>query len=189
MRFMNESEIEDEAARRAGHAVLGPATQTLRNLMEWANSNSDGWPYWAAPGRAAAKLMELITRDGTAKYIFDDERPDATQAAYRAALTPLKTFRTRQGADFEIVEELRAPAAAASTTAPPAMGARNELKELLGEGIHTALRKASGHPEARAAWLAIDRLPAEEWAAVVGFVAVGLKEAGYGRIAGGGEDA
>lgn len=52
------------------------------------------------------------------------------------------------------------------------------FKSLLGEGLHTALRKASDHNEARAAWYAIDRLPGEEWNAVLGFVVAGLEEMG-----------
>lgn len=104
MRFMNEWEVEEAAERYAAHPVLGPATATLRNLMRWTNRNSDGWPYWAKPTRAAARLMELIERDGTSRYRFDDEREDATVVEYQAALRPIKAFRTRQGADFAIVE-------------------------------------------------------------------------------------
>lgn len=104
MRFMNEYEIGDAAGRYRDHRVLGPATETLHNLMVWTNQNSDGWPYWAKPARAAAKLMEMIERDGTSRYRFDGEREDVTIAEYRAALRPIKSFRTRQSADFEIVE-------------------------------------------------------------------------------------
>ena len=105
MRFMNEYDI-DRACRRGWntHPVLGPALTTLANLVDWANDNSDGWPYWPKPARAAAKLMELIERDGTSKWIFDTEREDATVAELRRAYVPLKAFRTRFGADFEIVE-------------------------------------------------------------------------------------
>jgi hypothetical protein len=46
--------------------------------------------------------MELIERDGTARYLFDDERADATPEALKAAYTPLKAFRTRSGLAFEI---------------------------------------------------------------------------------------
>lgn len=104
MRFMNAWGIEEARSRYFLHPVLGPATATLFNLMEWANQNSDGWAYWPKPARAAKKLMELIERDGTSRWRFDDERTDATQAEYKAALRPIKAFRTRQAADFEIVE-------------------------------------------------------------------------------------
>jgi hypothetical protein len=74
MMFMNEHEIADAAERYRDHPILGPATRTLRNLAEWTNENSDGWPYWSKPIRAAARLQEMITRDGTHRYRFDEER-------------------------------------------------------------------------------------------------------------------
>ena len=103
MRFMNEWDIGNAQRRYADHPVLGPATTTLRRLADWANENSDGWAYWPKPCRAAAQLMELIEGNGTNRALAEaDER--ATPAAYRKALAPIKAFRTRQGADFEIVE-------------------------------------------------------------------------------------
>lgn len=104
MRFMNESAIEDAQNRLSGHPILGPATQTLHNLARWTNQNSDGWAYWPKPTRAAAKLMEMIERDGTSRYVFDDERADVTREEYQAALRPIKTFRAKHGADFAIID-------------------------------------------------------------------------------------
>jgi len=105
MKFMNEWDIAEAVARYRQHPILGPATETLRNLMEWTNNNSDGWPYWPKPCRAAAKLMELIERDGTSRYRFDEDRDDVTIEEYRKALQPIKEFRTKHAnADFEIVE-------------------------------------------------------------------------------------
>jgi hypothetical protein len=101
MLFMNQWEVEEARERYASHAILGPATTTLYNLMRWANANSDGWAYWPKPTRAAAQLMELVQnhtrdlrRDGHASVSTDD-----LKRAYR----PIKAFRTRQNADFEIV--------------------------------------------------------------------------------------
>lgn len=102
MLFMNAYEVAEERARHARHPVLGPATQTLANLVEWTNRNSDGWAYWPKPARAAAKLMALIQGDRP-RSRFDEERADATPEALAAALRPVKAFRTRHGADFEIV--------------------------------------------------------------------------------------
>lgn len=101
MRYMNEWDIAQATDRYADHPVLGPATQTLANLRDWTNANSDGWAYWPKPLRAAAKLIELIEGDGTRQARENTER--ATPDAYRRALTPVKAFRTRQGADFTIV--------------------------------------------------------------------------------------
>lgn len=101
MRFMNDYDISRALDDYADHPVLGPASQTLANLAEWTDRNSDGWAYWPKPTRAASKLIELITGDGTWQAQQDLSR--ATPAAYAAALRPVKAFRTRQHAAFEIV--------------------------------------------------------------------------------------
>ena len=99
MRFMNTWDIEEAEYRFVSHPILGPATETLKNLERWTNQNSDGWAYWPKPARAAAKLMEIIE----AAHPFRDGK-EPTEAEYKAALRPVKAFRTRQGADFEIVD-------------------------------------------------------------------------------------
>ena len=104
MRFMNDHDIARYQAAHADHPVLGPALETLGNLVEWTNAHSDGWSYWPKPARAAAKLMELIDGDGTWYYLGDEARADATPERYKAALRTVKAFRTRHGADFNIVE-------------------------------------------------------------------------------------
>lgn len=74
---------------------------------------------------------------------------------------------------------------------PPVQVDDGTFKSLLGEGLHTALRKASDHNEARAAWYAIDRLPAEEWNAVLSFVVSGIHASGcrlVSRDTSGGEE-
>ena len=103
MRFMNEYDIESAVERFEGHPVLGPATRTLQNLQRWANENSDGWAYWPKPYRAAARLQELLEGDGS--WFYREALPGSvTEKEYAAALRPIKAFRTRQGADFVIVE-------------------------------------------------------------------------------------
>lgn len=92
--WMNESEVDEAAERYALHPVLGPATRTLVNLVRWTNANSDGWPYWQKPAKAADRLMTLIGTS-VAYRVAGPERQDATMEAYRAALTPIKSFRTR----------------------------------------------------------------------------------------------
>ena len=93
--WMNEYEIEDAARRYAGHAMFGPATQTLLGLMTAVNSCSDGWPYWRAPSTAAQKLQEMIT---TADQARRDDRfrpdPEAEAAALKRAYVQLRRFRT-----------------------------------------------------------------------------------------------
>lgn len=84
MMFMNEWDIEEAKDRHESHPVLGPATRTLKHFMDIVNANSDGWPYWSAAPKAARKLMELIQNPAT-----------ATEAAYRKALTPIRTLLTK----------------------------------------------------------------------------------------------
>lgn len=102
MRFMNEWDIDNANIRWNDHPVLGPAARTLRNLAEWTNQNSDGWPYWSKPCRSAAKLMELIEGDGTYDFMRG-EREDATPARLTAALSPIKAFCTRQKIDKNLI--------------------------------------------------------------------------------------
>jgi hypothetical protein len=121
MRFMNDAEIEEAAARWRDHPVLGPATRTLASLQAWTDTQGDGWAYWQAPRKAAARLINLILRDGTAQYVFDDERADATTDELLAAYTQIKRFRTAHQADFEIVDP--SPATALPGTDAPAAAA------------------------------------------------------------------
>lgn len=51
------------------------------------------------------------------------------------------------------------------------MTTREDLEELLGEGMHAAFRKACDCPEGMQIHHLIDRMPPEHWATVVGFVA------------------
>jgi hypothetical protein len=99
---MNRWDIESAQRRYADHPILGPASRTIANLAAAADANSDGWCYWPKPARSAAKLMELIERDGTSRYHYDPVRADATAAELRKAYAPIKAFRTRSGIDFEI---------------------------------------------------------------------------------------
>jgi hypothetical protein len=100
MLFMNEYEVQEAARRYRAHPTLGPATRTLAALVEWTNANSDGWPYWPKPCRAARALQELI--GSTRTYMDDRERDDVTLDALKRAYRPLRAFSTRHGADFPI---------------------------------------------------------------------------------------
>ena len=100
MRFMNRWDVEEAVGMHAQHPILRPATQTLQNLMEWTDRNSDGWAYWPKPVRAAARLMELIEQS----HPYRRPQEDVTIEQYKAALRPIKAFRTRQNADFVIVD-------------------------------------------------------------------------------------
>jgi hypothetical protein len=96
MKYMNDYDIAMARRAFADHPVLAPAVEIVANLRDWTNQNSDGWAYWPKPCRAAARLIELIERDGTweARY---GARDDATPEELKAALRPIKSFLTRQG--------------------------------------------------------------------------------------------
>lgn len=102
MLFMNQWDVEEAVDRFADDPVLGPASQTLANLVEWTNCHSDGWAYWPKPCRAAAKLQELL--EANHPYRKPWNAPAVTVAQYAKTLVPIKAFRTRQAADFVIVE-------------------------------------------------------------------------------------
>jgi hypothetical protein len=101
MRFMNDWDIEMAQREHADHPVLSAATKTLRNLADWADQNSDGWAFWPKPMKAAEKLIVLIQGDAARRA---GERNDPTPQEYREALRPIKAFRTRHQATFEIIE-------------------------------------------------------------------------------------
>ena len=98
---MNRYEVDDAAVDYREHPVLGPATLTLYNLMAWTDDNSDGWPYWQKPSRAAKRLMEVIEGHKRRARRADprDETPPVTAADVRKAYTPIKAFLTRQGVE------------------------------------------------------------------------------------------
>jgi hypothetical protein len=54
---------------------------------------------------------------------------------------------------------------------------REEFKSLVGEGIHTGLRKGCQSRESSAAWKAIDDLP--DWDDALSFLADGFEAMGY----------
>ncbi len=106
MLFMNWYEIADAVEQYGEDPILSPAVQTLHNLMRWTDSNSDGWAYWPKPARAARRLMELLQEETRLRRASGLIAPPEYHSAaeVRAALRPIKSFRTRYGADFEVVE-------------------------------------------------------------------------------------
>ena len=82
----NEYEIAVAVARHREHPVLGRATRFLAAFREHVNENGDGWPYWRQSVQSAAKLMTMIQHPET-----------ANEEAFKAALTPIRSFYTRHG--------------------------------------------------------------------------------------------
>jgi hypothetical protein len=51
-----------------------------------------------------------------------------------------------------------------------------DVASLIGEGVHTGLRKFSEHPASGDAWRAIRELPAEDWDSIVKIAAITVIE-------------
>jgi hypothetical protein len=106
--WMNEHDVVETLARTAEQVDEVPhmyaAARVLHALMEWTNSNSDGWPYWPKPGKAANSLMVMFhNRDYALRFgNHRDGSPlvDFTEAELTLALRPIKAFLKRQDVDY-----------------------------------------------------------------------------------------
>jgi hypothetical protein len=98
MNFMNDMEIDGALTRFQDDPILGAAAQTLANLRDVANRNSDGWAYWPKPARSANKLMTLL--QGASSY---HDPINVTVAQVRAAYSPIKGFLTRENLECTLV--------------------------------------------------------------------------------------
>lgn len=98
MLFLNEYEIDMYSVRFTDEQPnLQYAALALKNLMEWTNSNSDGWAYWRKPLMAARKVMTLLDDSD-----WSDSN-DVSDGELKAALTPIKSFLTRHGVNWKEV--------------------------------------------------------------------------------------
>lgn len=89
MKYMNDYDIHTAKQRNWDNPVVMQAIRFLEALIEETNAHSDGWVYWKAPVHAAQKLM---------LFIEDIENNEIkSEARYRKALTPIKSFYTRKG--------------------------------------------------------------------------------------------
>lgn len=125
MTWMNDIEV-DEAdrfwyARRDEAPNLHEAARRLANLRDWSYRVSDGWFSWPKPGKAAARLQDLLQakasdyrKDGCefrnvstvpGQYLRGDliKFSDATDEELAAACRPIRSFLTREGHDHSVV--------------------------------------------------------------------------------------
>lgn len=107
--WMNEHEVRtmERLLDPEDTPNLAHGAWVLSNLVDWTNRNSDGWPYWTKPSRAATRLMDLLhDRDYAIRFGHDrNGQPlaDVTRAELTAAIRPIKAFFTRQGVDPALV--------------------------------------------------------------------------------------
>ena len=98
--FANEYDIKNFVTLFATEETpnLAKGAAALQTLCDWTNQNSDGWPYWTKPLKASLKLVELLSHHeamARSSELVDCQKPQLT-----AALTPIKSFYTRQGVDW-----------------------------------------------------------------------------------------
>lgn len=109
--FMNEHEVIETAQlfdETDETPNLAHGAWVLKNLMDWVNSHSDGWPYWQPPQRASNGLTDLLHAHAYAArfgYYQGTSKPleDVSRATLERRLTPIKSFLTRQGVDWSEV--------------------------------------------------------------------------------------
>ena len=101
MLYMNDSDVHYATQRiaqirdEASRTVLTKAVTLLTDLIELANSVSDGWAYWKAPCKSAKKLQELI-QAGLPSNQNNFTAPATTEAQLKKAVSPIKAFMTRE---------------------------------------------------------------------------------------------
>jgi len=97
--WMNEYDIERmlNLFDPAEVPNLAKAAKTLDHFATWTNANSDGWAHWPKPAKAATKIMDLLQNASVQAY--NGTLRDASDADLKRALTPIKSFLTRQGAE------------------------------------------------------------------------------------------
>jgi hypothetical protein len=109
--WMNEHEVEEAADNYGERADEVPnlyaGARVLYALMRWTNENSDGWPYWQKPAKAADSLMEVLQAKDYALR-FGRSRSgelltDITTEELTKVLSPIKAFLTRQKVDYDSV--------------------------------------------------------------------------------------
>lgn len=100
--ILNEDDIQHALGTIEWQNDHGPnlvvAITTLNKLVNWVNDNSDGWAYWSKPTAASKKLQQLV-HDRLFGAWDARVAEDITTAELRAALTPIRSFLTRQGVD------------------------------------------------------------------------------------------
>jgi hypothetical protein len=86
MIYMNRYDIDNAVQQYGKDTVLGKAARFLADYRVEVDANSDGWAYWHAPVKAASKLIQMF-----------DHPTLATEAEFKRALTPIRSFYTKIG--------------------------------------------------------------------------------------------
>jgi len=91
--WMNQADIEWAMSRHHECPNVRKGVRLLYRLMTAVNEQSDGWAYWAAPGKACSRLMTLLTTAGNLNH---GTHGTITDAQLKAAVSPIRAMVTRQ---------------------------------------------------------------------------------------------
>ncbi len=139
--ILNEHEVRGAWHLWKDDPILGPASTTLTNLMNWTNENSDGWPYWRKPAAASRNLQQLLQQAKT-QYLDTGEHTIAASEV-RRAYGSIKRFLTQQGAPAEIVVACpRPPSEAGVLPAWTPVHSSGEAVDLLG-ALEASIERAN----------------------------------------------
>ncbi len=121
--WMNEYEVEDATRRFDDDDTpnLARGARILARLVAWTNRNSDGWPYWQKPHKAASKLQDHL-HEATTAYYRGASIADLSDTELNVALRPVKAFLTRQGVDHDTILQEPPPPPTLSSQDGPARG-------------------------------------------------------------------
>lgn len=107
MTWLSEYDVEETVRilMMTGHETSRwmEATRVLQRLINWTNSNSDGWHSWPKPSRAAQRLQAALY-DAAYEARQGRLHEDLTEAQLRTLLVPVKAFLTRQGVPHSILD-------------------------------------------------------------------------------------
>lgn len=94
MLYMNDGDILAAYQRhtRNGRHTSAKAAMKLDYFRDHIDQVSDGWAYWRPAVKSAKRLIELVQR----------EDRDATETELKRALTPIKSFCTRKGLNYQV---------------------------------------------------------------------------------------
>ena len=93
--WMNQSEIEWAARQQHDCPNVTKGVRLLHRLVDSVNNQSDGWHSWPAPGKAAEKLMDLLSTAGNLQH---GTSGTITAAQLKNAVTPIRRMVTTQKA-------------------------------------------------------------------------------------------
>ena len=113
--FMNEYDVAYALERASAPTTndrpnLLKGAAILARLVEWTNQNSDGWPYWAKPSRAANSLQQEVHARTIGRAWYENQ-DDIDPEVLKRVLRPVKAFLTRHNVAPDVKAKILGEAA------------------------------------------------------------------------------